>query len=70
MITEDDARHTLEYDTYYVIQPEFPWWREEYSNGGKPLPEGFTYVSNLNDYWLSVEELRDLVIDKKLSFIN
>lgn len=61
MITEDDARHTLEYDTYYVIQPEFPWWREEYSNGGKPLPEGFTYVSNKNDHWLTVEELRELV---------
>lgn len=26
MIMEDDARHTLEYDTYYVIQPEFPFW--------------------------------------------
>lgn len=61
MITEDDARHTLEYDTYYVIQPEFPWWREEYSYGGKPLPEGFTYVSNVNDQWLTVDELRELV---------
>jgi len=61
MITEDDARHTLEYDSYYVIQPEFPWWSEEYSSGGKPLPEGFTYVSNLNDHWLTVDELRELV---------
>lgn len=61
MITEDDARHTLEYDKYYVIQPEFPWWREEYSNGGKPIPEGFTYVSNVNDHWLTVDELRELV---------
>ncbi|MFC4409986.1 UDP-N-acetylglucosamine 4,6-dehydratase (inverting) [Chungangia koreensis] len=61
MITEDDARHTLEYDTYYVIQPEFPWWREEYSSGGKTLPEGFTYVSNINDHWLTVDDLRELV---------
>ncbi|KAF0819045.1 UDP-N-acetylglucosamine 4,6-dehydratase (inverting) [Bacillus sp. ZZV12-4809] len=61
MINEDDARQTLEYDTYYVIQPEFPWWREEYSNGGKPLPEGFTYISNVNDHWLTVDELRELV---------
>ncbi|NSL51790.1 UDP-N-acetylglucosamine 4,6-dehydratase (inverting) [Calidifontibacillus erzurumensis] len=61
MITEDDARHTLEYDSYYVIQPEFPWWREEYSNGGKPLPDGFSYVSNTNDHWLTVDELRKLV---------
>jgi UDP-N-acetylglucosamine 4,6-dehydratase/5-epimerase len=63
MINEDDARQTLEYDTYYVIQPEFPWWREEYSNGGKPLPEGFTYISDVNDHWLTVDELRELVKD-------
>ncbi|GAA0318753.1 UDP-N-acetylglucosamine 4,6-dehydratase (inverting) [Bacillus carboniphilus] len=61
MITEDDARHTLEYDTYFVIQPEFSWWREDYSNGGKRLSEGFTYVSNTNNQWLTVEELRELV---------
>lgn len=61
MINEDDARQTLEYDTYYVIQPEFPWWREEFSNGGKPLPEGFTYISDVNDHWLTVDELRELV---------
>lgn len=61
MINEDDARQTLEYNNYYVIQPEFPWWREEYSNGGKPLPEGFTYISDVNDHWLTVDELRELV---------
>ncbi|MEC2159779.1 UDP-N-acetylglucosamine 4,6-dehydratase (inverting) [Virgibacillus halodenitrificans] len=61
MINEDDARQTLEYDTYYVIRPEFPWWREEYSNGGKSLPEGFTYISNVNGHWLTVDELRELV---------
>ena len=32
MITEDDARQTVEFDTYYVIQPEFPWWsKKKYS---------------------------------------
>jgi UDP-N-acetylglucosamine 4,6-dehydratase/5-epimerase len=31
MITEDDARHTVEFDTYYVIQPEFSWWSHEYT---------------------------------------
>lgn len=61
MITEDDARHTLEYDDYFVIQPEFPWWSAEYKNGGKSLPEGFTYVSNVNNQWLTVDELRELV---------
>ncbi|MFH0068461.1 UDP-N-acetylglucosamine 4,6-dehydratase (inverting) [Peribacillus sp. NPDC056705] len=61
MITEDDARRTLDLGTYYVIQPEFPWWTEEAAKGGKPLPEGFSYVSNTNVQWLSIDELRQLV---------
>lgn len=61
MITEDDARHTLEFDTYYVIQPEFPWWSKTSIEGGKPLPDGFKYTSDTNTEWLTVEELRALV---------
>ena len=61
MITEDDARHTIEFDNYYVIQPEFNWWSADYAKGSKPLSEGFHYVSDENTQWLSVEELRDLV---------
>jgi UDP-N-acetylglucosamine 4,6-dehydratase len=61
MITEDDARQTLEYDTYFVIQPEFPWWSKENQNEGKALIDGFKYTSDLNDEWLTVEQLRDLV---------
>jgi UDP-N-acetylglucosamine 4,6-dehydratase len=61
MISEDDARHTLEYDTYYVIQPEFPWWERENGNGGRPLPDGFRYTSDTNTDWLTVEELRELI---------
>ncbi|MEK4484802.1 UDP-N-acetylglucosamine 4,6-dehydratase (inverting) [Psychrobacillus sp. FSL H8-0484] len=60
MITEDDARRTVEFDTYYVIQPEFPWWSEK-KNQGRPLPDGFKYTSDLNDDWLKVEQLRELV---------
>ena len=54
MITEDDARHTKEFDTYYIIQPEFPWWSEEYTTAGKPLNEGFKYTSDRNTEWLSM----------------
>ncbi|MEC2077895.1 UDP-N-acetylglucosamine 4,6-dehydratase (inverting) [Metabacillus fastidiosus] len=63
MIMEDDARHTLEFDTYYVIQPEFPWWSEDVMQDGKVLPDGFKYTSDTNTEWLSVEELKKLVIE-------
>lgn len=60
MIMEDDARHTREFDTYYVIQPEFPWWGNR-EDEGKTLPDGFSYTSDRNQEWLSVDELRLLV---------
>ena len=61
MIMEDDARHTLEHDTYYVIQPEFPFWSKQFADGGKELPEGFEYTSDKNSEWLTIEELKRLV---------
>lgn len=63
MIMEDDARHTKEFDTYYVIQPEFSWWSEEHVEKGKSLPEGFKYTSDVNEDWLTVEQLRGLADD-------
>lgn len=60
MIMEDDARHTLEFDSYYAILPELSWWSVE-DKGGKKLAEDFSYISNTNTHWLTVEELRELV---------
>lgn len=59
MISEDDARHTLDMGDYYIIQPEYNWWRGEHQ--GKKLPEGFSYSSDTNDRWLSVEELGGMI---------
>lgn len=63
MITEDDARHTIEFDDYYVIQPEFNWWSKENKVGSKPLASDFNYVSDTNSQWLTIEELRELVLE-------
>lgn len=61
MIMEDDARHTREYDSYYVIQPEFSWWLKEYGMEGKSLQDGFNYKSDSNTDWLTVKQLSELV---------
>lgn len=63
MITQDDARHTLEFEDYFIIEPEFNWWsnKNHLSRGGKPLTEGFVYASNTNDCWLTSAELKDHV---------
>lgn len=66
MIMEDDARRTLEYDSYYVIQPEFPWWTEEFASDGRRLEEGFRYTSDANVDWLTVQELKQLIDEDKI----
>ncbi|WP_193766971.1 UDP-N-acetylglucosamine 4,6-dehydratase (inverting) [Lysinibacillus parviboronicapiens] len=63
MIMEDDARHTVEFDDHYVIQPEFPWWSKKFAEGGKSLPEGFAYTSDNNTEWLTIEQLEKLSED-------
>lgn len=65
LVTEDDSRHTLEFDDHFIIEPEFHWLmpKAHRANGGKPLQEGFVYASNTNDSWLTVGQLEQLVRD-------
>ncbi|MCK1986499.1 UDP-N-acetylglucosamine 4,6-dehydratase (inverting) [Lysinibacillus fusiformis] len=60
MIMEDDARHTVEFDNYYIIKPEFPWWSKKYAEGGNELSDGFAYTSENNVDWLTIEQLKKL----------
>ncbi len=64
LITCDDARHTMEFDDYYVIEPDFHWWtsKQPYEGkGGKRCPEGLQYSSDTNVRWLEEDELRQML---------
>lgn len=62
LISEDEARTTVELDDMFVVQPSGAlWFGHEWSQQGKPLPEGFRYASNTNSQWLSVEQLGEIV---------
>ena len=61
LVSEDEARHTVELDDMYIIQPVRSWWRVENWAGVRPLPDGFRHTSDTNTCWLSVEELRSLM---------
>jgi UDP-N-acetylglucosamine 4,6-dehydratase len=66
MIPEDEARQTLEFPGYFVIQPDFPWWKKEtemLNAGAKTCPDGFSYRSDTNDRWLSLADLERLVAE-------
>ncbi|MDC3376479.1 UDP-N-acetylglucosamine 4,6-dehydratase (inverting) [Candidatus Nanopelagicales bacterium] len=58
MISAEDARRTLRRDDRYVVMPTLAEWG--YTNTtGESVAEGFSYTSDSNDQWLSVEQLRE-----------
>ncbi len=64
MISREDARHTIEYPDYYIIQPHFEWWdSEKLHTTGSPVPADFEYHSGNNTEWLSVEDMQKLIND-------
>lgn len=71
MISEEDARHSLELDKYYLIMPELimqdPEKIKEFlaERVGKPLPENFAYTSDTNTQWLTHGELSSFLAQKR-----
>lgn len=65
LLSQEDSRHALEFEKYFVILPEFntlqePGTLKEFfqSRGGKALPENYMYTSANNTQWLTTEDLR------------
>lgn len=64
MITEDDARSTVEADDRFIIEPAFAagWRRKSHAaNGLHPVAESFRYGSDDNPEFLSTAAIRDLL---------
>jgi UDP-N-acetylglucosamine 4,6-dehydratase len=74
MVTEDDARSTVELPDRYIIEPVMALWcnyvshLETYAGEGsaRRVPEGFRYASDTNDDWLSGERLIQMLADAAL----
>ena len=66
MITEDDARMTVELDDRFVICPMIPGWSAEHLKqyGSKPVADGFRYSSDLNSERLDAAGLNALIAGK------
>ena len=64
MITSSDSFFTYDLGKYYAIIPQTTSWNiDDFINNfnAKKVPEGFSYNSNNNDAWESVESLRQLI---------
>ncbi len=63
LMTEDEARRTLEFEDFYVVQPGpfLRWWDNGHLPGCRPVAKDFQYRSDLNRWRLSVVELGRLL---------
>ncbi len=62
LITRDDARHTLEFRDFYVIQPGIHMWNYVDSpvydgEEGRQVSSDFEYASDSNPQWLEPKQL-------------
>jgi UDP-N-acetylglucosamine 4,6-dehydratase len=62
LLTNNEARHTVEAEHVYVVLPEHPWWTDNPMwLEGKPLDDDFVYGSDTNTRWLDAAELRAML---------
>jgi UDP-N-acetylglucosamine 4,6-dehydratase len=62
LISEDEARTTVELEDMYVVQPAAAlWFGHNWEDLGKPLPDDYHYASDNNTEWLSLEGIKELV---------
>jgi FlaA1/EpsC-like NDP-sugar epimerase len=71
LITESDATNTVEFTNSFVIMPNtaYPWFsiqelllQNPDKLSGKMCADGFRYRSDLNPHFLTIDELRELII--------
>lgn len=66
MISKDEAIRTLEFKDYYMIQPTFKFFERRYKNNhGVPVPEDFEYNSGTNKWFLTIQEMGEIIKDIK-----
>jgi len=63
MIASADAPRTLERPDRYVVAPTLAMWGGYEAPAGSPVADGFSYASDNNDQWLSIDDLRMMLTE-------
>jgi len=62
LISEDEARTTIELDDMFVVMPSMSLWSQplggDWQSTGRSLADGFRYASDTNPDWLDLEQIR------------
>ena len=62
MISENDAHRTYRFKDHYVIAPTMAnWGGQDMYSGGDQVDDNFSYCSDTNDWFFSIDEIRELL---------
>ncbi len=61
LLSDDEARHTIELDDMYVVEPVFQWWDQKNWKEARRVSSDFRYTSDSNTRWLSSDELFKMI---------
>jgi UDP-N-acetylglucosamine 4,6-dehydratase (inverting) len=72
MIGAEDARYTYEYDNYYKVLPAIHKWSSDPAriNGGTMVSPDFTYCSDNNRDWMTIDSLRSWIDQNRTKIGN
>ena len=67
MIGAEDAHHTFAYPGHFKILPMIHNWSSDPARikDGQLVPENFTYTSDNNQEWMSLESLGQWVVQRR-----
>ena len=60
MISAEDAHYTYEYPDHFKVLPSIHSWHQDFKRikDGRKVAETFTYASDTNDQWMSIDSLQ------------
>ncbi len=62
MVTVEDSMTTYEYDKHFIVYPQVVWnEKQQINTSGRKVADGFSYSSDNNMDWLTVERIRELI---------
>lgn len=71
LISEDEARSTVEMEDMYIVQPSAnAWFGHDWQSEGITLPVGFRFGSDNNPHWLNISQIREMVAPFEEHLVN
>jgi len=60
LLTSEESLHAKEFDSHFVIEPEFPFWDKNNHREGAVISRGFVYSSDNNTQWLGKGQIQEI----------